>query len=103
MRFSPLVPVTSQTSPDSPWTAVIRRLKAQRLLPPIGAIRMARSKEKLQRAAIMVIRRDWGSTWFNRKSSDFAIYGATRHNFFHRNNLTSSNPVACLGMANPAG
>jgi hypothetical protein len=35
------------------------------------------------------------------QSRVFAIYSLARHNFFRRNNLTSSNPVACLGKANP--
>jgi hypothetical protein len=29
----------------------------------------------------------------------FAIHSATRHNLFRSNNLTSSNPVACLSKA----
>jgi hypothetical protein len=35
------------------------------------------------------------------QSPVFATSIAIRHNFFRRNYLASSNPVACLGEANP--
>jgi hypothetical protein len=48
----------------------------------------------------------WPFLGFLRRSiaeSSFPNYGPNRHNFFRRKNVTSSNPVACLGKAKPAG